>query len=333
MAGIVDQAVHGALSFQFGLYVHELLVRDASWFLFLAILAFFIHALAPNKCVGYFVFITSLCHKHFSMAAVERGDKPGSVCEKAQRRLFGFLRRCSLSFGVDWFTLYWLLSLRASGHRHRNVLAAWEARPMAGPRPQRRLSVWFRVEIRHGFLYSHLPSAGSGSGHNTEVLNLLPGPKDMGRVQAAYEKTYKPLDKLPQPRVRSVKYAIDVFPSSRNVNIRGEEVIYNPYSHPLDEIHFSTAATNFPGSRVAPLYDTSIDVPGAVLARDDTRLSYRIYRFTSPLQPGEERTLRFTVKSKNRGFENNVSNTEVVQNGTFLNSLMYPLSATTTYAS
>ena len=137
----------------------------------------------------------------------------------------------------------------------------------------------------------------------------------MKRVQADYEKTYKPLDKLPQPRVRSVKYAIDIFPSSRNVNIRGEEVIYNPYSHPLDEIHFS----------LDPRYDTSIDIPGAALTKDDTRLSYRIYRFTSPLQPGEERTLRFTVKSKNRGFENNVSNTEIVQNGTFLNNLVAPV--------
>src|ERR1017187_3961551 len=42
VAGIVAQAVHGYHRFQFGLYVHELLVRDGSGFVFLAILAFFI---------------------------------------------------------------------------------------------------------------------------------------------------------------------------------------------------------------------------------------------------------------------------------------------------
>ena len=179
----------------------------------------------------------------------------------------------------------------------------WQAR-----RPQcRPLAVWFRVEIRYGFLcyLSFLPSAGSGLWHNTEVLNLLPGPKDMGRVQAAYEKTYKPLDKLPQPGVRSVSLRDRQFPG-RNVNIRGEEVTYNPYSHPLDEIHFLNRYHHFPDRESPSLYDTSIDVPGAVLARDDTRMSYRIYRFTPhPLQPGEERTpCALTVKSKNRGFEN-----------------------------
>jgi hypothetical protein len=47
------------------------------------------------------------------------------------------------------------------------------------------------------------------------------------------------------------------------------------------------------------LYDTRIEIPGASLARDDQCLSYRIYRFTPPLQPGESRTATFTVQSKN----------------------------------
>ena len=68
---------------------------------------------------------------------------------------------------------------------------------------------------------SLLAFAGCGGWiwYNTEVLNRLAGPKDVERVQAEYEKTYKPMDKLPQPRVRSVKYAIDVFPSSRGMSI------------------------------------------------------------------------------------------------------------------
>jgi aminopeptidase N len=62
-----------------------------------------------------------------------------------------------------------------------------------------------------------------------------------------------------------------------------------------------------------------------VLAKDDTRLCYRIYRFTTPLQPGESRTAVFTVKSKNRGFEDSVSNVEITQNGTFFNNSVAPM--------
>jgi aminopeptidase N len=111
--------------------------------------------------------------------------------------------------------------------------------------------------------------------------------------------------------VRSVRYAIDLFPASRRVEIRGEEVIGNSSPHPLTEVHFSLDRR----------YETAISLPGAVLVEDDRRLSYRRYRFAVPLAPGEMRTLRFTVQTRNRGFENELSNTQVVENGTFLSNL------------
>jgi ABC-2 type transport system permease protein len=60
------------------------------------------------------------------------------------------------------------------------------------------------------------------------VLNRLYGPMDLQRQQADYEKAYKPLDKLPQPRGRSVMYAIDIYPESRNMVMRGEAVLTIP---------------------------------------------------------------------------------------------------------
>ena len=210
----------------------------------------------------------------------------------------------------DWFTLYWLLfsvlmAIATVMFWPRGKQERWQTR-------RRNAALRFGSGWKAATSFSLLAFAVCGGWiwYNTEILNRLLGPRDVRRVQADYEKTYKPLDKLPQPRVRSVKYAIDIFPSSRNATIGGEEVIYNPYSHPLDEIHFS----------LDPLYDVSIDILGAAPTKDDTRLSYRVYRFTPPLQPGEGRTLHFTVKSKNRGFENDVSNTNIVQNGTFFNS-------------
>jgi hypothetical protein len=140
------------------------------------------------------------------------------------------------------------------------------------------------------------------------------GPKDLDRRRADYEKTYKQYEKLPQPRVRSVKYAIDVYPGSRNIVMRGEQVIQNPTQQALNEVHFT----------VDPNYDVAIDIPGASLNKDDKKLYYRIYRFDPPLQPDESRTMHFTVKSHNRGFENSLSTVELVQNGTFFNNTIGP---------
>ena len=137
----------------------------------------------------------------------------------------------------------------------------------------------------------------------------------MRRRQADYEKNYKRFEKLTQPRPRGIKYHIDIFPERRNIVMRGEEEIQNPGLQPLGEIHFTLDRN----------YDTLIDVPGAALVKDDARLNYRIYRFSTPLEPGERRTLKFTVRSHNRGFENSPSNIALVENGTFFNSAVGPV--------
>jgi len=315
VAGIIFQSAQGYHRFQFGLYVDELLVRDGSGFILMAILAFFIHALAPNKYVGYFAFILFYSVNAYLWPALNVATNLVQFAGRPKVIDSDFFGDAPYRSAWNWFTLYWLLfcallAIATVMFWPRGKQDRWQTRHYSAALRFHAGWKWATALCLLAFT-----ACGGWIWYNTEVLNSLHGPKDARRVQAEYEKTYKPLDKLPQPRVRSVKYTVDIFPSSRNVNIRGEEVIYNPYSHPLDEIHFS----------LDPLYDTSIDIPRAALTRNDTRLSYRTYRFASPLQPGEERTLLFTVKSRNRGFENNVSNPEIVQNGTFLNSFVAPV--------
>ncbi|MGZ4845897.1 MAG: M1 family aminopeptidase, partial [Candidatus Angelobacter sp.] len=158
-------------------------------------------------------------------------------------------------------------------------------------------------------------STGAWIWYNTAVVNRVVGPKTLQRRRADYEKAYKQYEKLAQPRVRSVKYAIDVYPQSRNMTMRAEQLIQNQFTQPLTEIHFT----------IDPNYLTDIDIPGATLSKDDQKLYYRIYKFDSPLQPGESRTMHFTVKSKNRGFENELSTVELVQNGSFFNNTVGPV--------
>jgi hypothetical protein len=143
--GIVDQAVHGYYRFQFGLYVHELLVRDASGFVFLATLAFLIQALAPNKYVGYFVFIAVYVVNIFLWQPLNVATYLVQFAERPNVIYSDFFGDAPYRLALDLF-------LRAAGHSHRNVLATREARPMAGPPPQRSLAVWFRLESRYGSL-------------------------------------------------------------------------------------------------------------------------------------------------------------------------------------
>lgn len=315
LSGIVVQAIDGYHRYQVGLYVRELLVRDASFFVLLSILAFFIHVLAPNKYVGYFAYVAFLAVNVFVWRPLNVATYLVRYAATPNVTYSDFFGDAPYRSSWNWFTLYWLLfsailAVVTVMFWPRGKQDRWKAR---GHNAALRFRAGWKATAAVFLLAFTV--CGGWIWYNTEALNPLLGPKDREHIQADYEKTYKTFEKLPQPRVRSVRYNIDVFPQTRNVTLSGDAVIYNPYSHPLDEIHFSLNGN----------YDTSISIPGTELAKDDMRLFYRIYRFTSPLQPGEERTAHFSVKSKNQGFENDVSNTQVVQNGTFFNNTVAPL--------
>jgi ABC-2 type transport system permease protein len=314
-SGVIVQAYFGYHRYQFDLYLKQLILRDGSLFLFLGALAFFIHALSPNKYVGYFIYVAFLIANVFIW-------RPLNVATYLVR--FGLTPNVTYSdfFGDapyraawNWFTLYWLLfcGLLAVG-----TVMFWPRGRLNGWRERAANASWrFHGTWRLAAAACLLAFALTGAWifYNTKVLNPLRGPKDLQRIQADYEKAYKRFDKMPQPRLRSLKYSIDIFPEKRNMTMHGEAVIYNPYSQPLGEVHFT----------LDRLYNAGMEIPGASLAKDDQRLSYRIYRFAPPLQPGESRTITFTVQSKNHGFENAVSTVELVQNGTFFNNTVGPV--------
>jgi ABC-2 type transport system permease protein len=315
LGGIAVQTWHGYHRYQMGLYLHELLVRDASAFLFLSVLAFLIHVLSPNKYIGYFFYIAFLAANLFvwlplnvATNLVQFAGRPNVV----HSDMFG---DAPFRTAWNWYSLYWilccgLLAVLTVMFWPRGKQDRWMGRRRNAA--QRFHGGWISASLLCLLAFA---STGGWIWYNTEVLNRVVAPKTQQRLQAEYEKTYKQYEKIPLPRVRSVKYGIDVYPEARNIVMRGEQVIQNPFAQPIHEIHFS----------VDPNYTTDIDIPGASLSKDDQKLYYRIYKFDSPLQPNESRTMHFTVKSKNRGFENSLSTVELVQNGTFFNNSIGPV--------
>jgi ABC-2 type transport system permease protein len=314
LTGILVQAFHRYYFFQLHLYARQLFFRDTSFFLFFSVFAFFIHVLSSNKYLGYFIFVVLVATNLFIWGPLNVASNLWQFGAQSNITYSDFYGEAPFRSAWNWFTLYWLffcaiLSILAVLLWPRGKELSWSERwrnaglRLTGVwRPLLALSVLAFIATG-GWIY-----------YNTKVLNKIRGPKDSERLQADYEKSYKQFEKMELPRVRSVKYTIDVYPETRGLTMIAEEVVYNPYTHPLEEIHFT----------IDRAYDNDIEIPGATLSKDDKRLSYRIYHFSPPLQPGESRTMHLKATSKTRGFENEVSNLVLVQNGTFFNSGILP---------
>jgi len=295
-------------------YTETLLGQDLLNMAFFAALAFLIHVLSPNKYVGYFAFVGFVVLNAFIWRPLHVGTRMvrfGNLPDMTYSDFFGYLPWMKSWY---WFAVYWtlfciLISMFSILLWQRGKDTRWKAR-LSNARQR------FRGSVRVWTLASAIGFVlvGTWVFYNTEVLNKVESQNDQQKRLADYEKTYKKYQHLPQPRVTDVHYDIALYPATRELVMRGEEQIKNETSSPIDTLHL-TLDRNF---------TSSITLAGAELAQNDQQLGYQIYKLTTPLAPGEVRTMKFDVESHPKGFENSLTMTGVVENGSFLNSGSVP---------
>ncbi|MEO8660280.1 MAG: M1 family aminopeptidase [Bryobacteraceae bacterium] len=313
-AGMIVQTAKGYTRFQLDVYAHEIFLRDFSLFIFLSVLAFLFHIVSPNKYIGYFAFIAFLIADLFGWPAVNVASRMVSFGARPQLPYSEFFGFAPAMTGWLWFTLYWsLFCVLLAG---ASLLLWPRGKEIAWKHRLRVASLRMEGWLRPAMIVTAIAFCATGAWafYNTKVLNTVIGPKDGERLQADYEKTYKKFQHLPQPRISNVRYQIDLFPETREATMRATETITNRSNGPIAELHFTMDRQ----------FDYEIQPAGASVKLDDTRLHYRIYSLNPPMQPGEARTLTFTVKAVNRGFANSVERQELVQNGTFFNNTVAP---------
>ena len=314
-AGILFQAFHGYHRYQLGLYAFDLLVMRFPDYLFWAVLAFFIQILSPNKYVGHFAFVVLFIVNlfvwtplHISTFMVQFDGAPNYIYSD----LFGYGPYLQ---GQLWFRLYWLTfcSLLALG-----TILLWQRGRETGWRyrlhnSRLRFTPAFG-SIAAGCALAFL-AVGTWVFYNTKILNHIITDDEFQTNAADYEKTYKRFQHLPQPTLKSVRYEVDLRPEVRELTMRGDQVLQNETAAPISEIHLTLVGGDG---------QTETELDGASLVSDDRRLRYRIYRLASPMQPGESTHLRFTARLRKPGFENQVGNLGIVQNGSFFTNAWAP---------
>ncbi|MFO1064679.1 MAG: M1 family aminopeptidase [Pirellulales bacterium] len=311
---VAAQAAHGYTRFQFSLYVTEILVLDLMRMGFLVVIAMAAHTLAPNKYIGYFGFVFFLILNTFlwqqlgiESLLVKYGRLPRSVYSD----LYGFAPYAPglISFSVYWVIVAGLLSLL--------TIAIWQRGTQQPLRTRvRHATSSVRGRLSAGIVGLLLlwTAYGGWLYYNTQVLNRVVAPDAREKLLSDYEKTYSEVAAAAQPRVVKVDYEIDIYPEKRDIRLVGKQVLTNKSQVEIDKLYLT----------LDPDYQYDVDIPGATLESDDTRLSFRTYKLSQSLAPGASMPMNFTVKAESRGIENSVSHPQIVQNGTFFNNSIAP---------
>ena len=215
------QAWHGYHRFQIGLYSYELLVRDALALSVSKRTGFFDPRGFPNKYFGYFFYIAFLAANAFIWRPLNVATNLVQFGGSAKRSPLRHVWRSALSRVMELVHVLLAHFLRFAGDSDGNVLAARQTGPLGRKAAQCSATLPRRLDIRDtGVPAGICLQPAHGSGTTPRLSTALLAPKTLQRRQADYEKTYKQYEKQQQPRVRSVKYAIDVYPESRNITMR-----------------------------------------------------------------------------------------------------------------
>lgn len=309
--GMAAQTALGYTNYDIGVYILSLLVIDLLSFSFMVVIALLFHYLINNRYLAYFAFVAFLILNSFIWQLLEMNSNMlnfGASPSVTYSDMNGF---GPFVPGLVWFNLYWFLfslllcfltfAFYTRGKDSGFLYRLKQSGPVFG---RHKLSISFILILFllcGGFVY-----------YNTKVLNSFDSQEAAEQKQADYETTYKKYEGLVQPRYFRIHYQIDLEPYARDLRAKIDAWVRNTSGEQISELHLT-----LPGD----IDSMQIDMGGGTLKWRDNRLRYRIYQLGQPLKPDDSLLVRIELWKLSTGFENEVSFTQLTQNGTFFNNM------------
>jgi ABC-type transport system involved in multi-copper enzyme maturation permease subunit len=315
VCGMLIQMFQGYFNLQPGLWFQGLFLIQLPSYMLIAVLAITTQVLINHRYVAYFAMIIYyIATITFATLGL---DHPmvlyGVTPELRYSDMNGyghFLVR------ERWYELYW-----AGAALMMVVLSVifWSR----GSNTEWRQ----RVQLaRHALTLPVLASFGlgllifAGTGgilyYNLQIANDYKTTFHRDADAAKYERKYKQVLDLPQPRITDVKLNVDIVPEQRTLMVKGRYTLENKTAAPITTLYVQQNAL----ADFAPLRFSRT----ARRVLNDTELGFYSYRLDQPLAPGERLAMEFTVSYAPHGILGLGQDTPVVGNGTFFHSTWLP---------
>jgi len=276
--------------------------------LLFAVLIVFIQTVVPNKYLGMLLSLTAVGIIIFArrLGITHVLLRYAMLPELQYSPMNGFGHNAG---AAHWYLLYWascagVLSLLAA--------ALWKG--------SAHTSFWQRLQTmgRQWQLPGKLIMAiclltwiGSGIYINSQIP-----PVNTGRTngtgkgwQVAYEQKYKVQAQSPQPYIVAVKTAVDLYPAAGRYTVKGTYRLRNESAVPISTLWLGVDPD---------VSSVQFTIPQATLKTADETFKQYFYTLATPLHPGMEMTINFTMEVKRLRFAPFNSEHSVVSNGSYI---------------
>jgi ABC-2 type transport system permease protein len=315
VAGMAIQLAKGYFHLQPALYLQQLFLIQLPDYMLVAVLAIATQVLLNHKYMAYFVMIVyyvttiGLSTLGLDHPLVLYGVTP--EFHYSDMNGYGhFLAR------EHWGQLYWggmalMLVVLSLVFWSRGANTEWRMRVQLA-----RHALTLPVLVSFALGLTIFSVSGALLYYNLHIANHFQLPYQRDSDSARYERKYKQVMALAQPRITDVKLAVDILPAQRTLSVQGHYTLENKTAQAINTIYVQQD----PDADLQPLrFDRR-----SHLVLNDKELGFYSYRLAEPLQPGQRMAMDFTLAYAPHGILGLGKDTPVVGNGTFFNSSVMP---------
>jgi len=317
LTSIGIQTTSGYTNYELGIAFKFMFTVGFPSYIFLTLFTFFVHALVNNKFLGHTIVILTyiiniaLATNGYEHKLYQLGETPDF--NLSDMNGFGHFMKA-----VQWFQLYWILVGTIL-----MVFAAqlWVRGTETSFKSRLKIALnrfTFKSKLALTTLLIITIACASFIYYNTNTLNIYLPKNERRAYLAAFERKYKKFEKTLQPRITSVNNQVDIFPHERMVKIKGQWWLKNIHQKNIDTIIY-----NLSESFDILNKEMVFSIPTKIIVSNDT-VGFYMLKLQKPLPPGDSMQLNFSYKVAYKGFENEISQTAIVDNGTFFNSAFFP---------
>jgi len=325
VAGMLYQLAIGYTRLEPLLYVSYLFGTVLPSLMQLTVLAVLIHVVANQKYLGHALVIFAFLLR--KLAPTMGLEHPlVRYAEVAPLRYSDMNGYGPYVPGLVWTALYWsavaaLLGVVAYLTWVRGSEPTWAVRRRAAAQRWRGAT--------RGVAFGALGVGAGAFGvlfNNANRVTHWKSSTTIRHEKAVYEKTYKPLERLAQPRLIAADVRADLVPERLSFGVSGTYTFVNTHAAPIDSLLVVILSR-----------DVAVDTlawgrPVQTLVNDVVQ-NVRLYRLDTPLAPNDTITLRYRGHYDWRGFPSGGPDTTAVSintrnaisaNGSFVSYEYFP---------
>jgi ABC-2 type transport system permease protein len=317
ITGMIIQSLKGYYNFEPGQYFVTIYGRTFVDLCLVTALCFIVQSMVSNKYVGFVIafILVFLLDFIFGQLQIENPllnfNSSGPMLRYSDMNGYGHTSSIFYFFKLYWFSVIVLLFVVGIRFYLRGKEKGWKARfrfSKYDSHKQFRIAAFIAFAVFVGTF--------SVIYYNIKVANELLSRKDMEKLQAKFEQSYKHFQYTLQPRVVLSYVEVDLYPKELGAKFKGFYYLKNKHIKALDTlvINYSSNVT---------LKSLKFSVPAKEFI-NDTTMDVKVFKLASSLQPGDSIKMDYAIDYFQKSWFSNDAKSDVVYNGTFINNSLLP---------